>query len=50
MTDPAKMGEILDLLTPDEVEHTLHFVEVMERAGHLDAEEAEEWRRRIGAW
>ncbi len=22
----------------------------LERAGHMDAEEADEWRRRIGAW
>ena len=30
----------LELMTPDEVEHALHFVGVMHRAGHMDAEEA----------
>jgi len=34
-------------LTLDEVKHAFHGVDVFERAGHMDAEEAAEWRRRI---
>jgi len=40
----------LELLTPDEIEHALRFVGVMERASHMDADEAGEWRWRIEAW
>jgi len=45
-----KFAATLDLLTPDEIPHALRFVDVMERAGHMDAGEAGEWRRRIQAW
>jgi len=37
----------LELLTPDELPHALRFIDVLERAGHMDAEEAGEWRWRI---
>ena len=40
------MDDILELLTPEEIPDALRFVDVMERAGHMDAQEAEEWRRR----
>ena len=44
-----KYAATLELLTPDEVEHAWRFVYVMQRAGHVHPEEADEWRRRIGA-
>jgi len=40
----------LELMTPDEIPHAIRLVDVMERAGHMDAGEAAEWRRRIEAW
>jgi len=40
----------LALLRPEEIPDALYFVDLMERAGHMDAEEAAEWRRRIQAW
>jgi len=46
----AKFSETLDLMTPDEIPHALRFVDLMGRAGHMDAGEAGEWRRRIAAW
>jgi len=39
----------LELMTSEEI-HALRFVNVMEHAGHMDAGEAREWRRRIQAW
>jgi len=45
-----KFAATLELLTPDEIPHAVRLVDVMERAGHMDAEEAAEWRRRIDAW
>ena len=45
-----KYAAVLELMPPEEIQHALHFVEVMERAGHMDAEEAEGWRRWIEAW
>ena len=33
-----------------EIHDSLRFVDVMERAGHMDADEAGEWRRQIEAW
>ncbi len=42
-----KYAAVLELMPPEEIQHALHFVEVMERAGHMHAEEADEWRRRI---
>ena len=50
MTDPSRMDKVLDLLTPDEVADALHFVAVCERGQHMNQAEADEWRRRIGAW
>ena len=47
MTDPAKMDEILDLLSLNEVADALRFVEVMERGRHMSVAEVDEWRRRI---
>ena len=46
---PAEMNATLALLTPDEVDDALRFVEVCERGG-TPIEEADEWRRRILAW
>ena len=43
------MEQLLDLMTEDEIEHALHGVDVFDRAEHMDAEEAAEWRRRIVA-
>jgi hypothetical protein len=47
MRDPAKMEQILDLMTVDEIQDALRFVEVMERGGNLDRAEADEWGPRI---
>ena len=44
-----KYSAVLKLMTPDEVSDALWFVDAMERAGPMDAEEADEWRRRIVA-
>jgi len=35
----------LELMPPDELPHALRLVDVLERAGHMDADEAAEWRR-----
>ena len=48
--DAAKMNAILALLTPDEIEDALRFVEICERGGGTPTEEADEWRRRVLAW
>jgi len=45
-----KFAATLELMTPDEIPHAVRLVDVMERAGHMDADEAGEWRRRIEAW
>jgi len=45
-----KFAATLELLTPDELPHAARLVDVLERAGHMDAGEAGEWRRRIEAW
>ena len=45
-----KYAAPLELLTPDEVADALHFVDVMQRAGRMDADEAETWRVKIEAW
>ena len=44
-----KYAAVLELMTPEEVGDALWFVDVMERPAPIDAEEADEWRRRIGA-
>ncbi|RLA52831.1 MAG: hypothetical protein DRQ65_06610 [Gammaproteobacteria bacterium] len=48
--DADRMNAILALLTPDEIEDALFFVEICERGGGTPPEEADEWRRRILAW
>ena len=45
--DPAKMSDLLSLMTPEEIEDDLWFVDVCERNGNMDVTEADEWRRRI---
>jgi len=45
-----KFAATLELLTPDGIPHAVRLVDVLERAGHMDAGEAGEWRRRIQAW
>ena len=47
---PAKMNATLSLLTPDEIDDALRFVEICERGGGTPSVEADEWRRRILAW
>ena len=44
------MNATLALLTPDEIEDALRFVEICERGGGTPPEEADEWRRRILVW
>jgi len=46
----GKMDGILELMTPEEVVDAPWFVDVWEMAGHMSAEEAEEWRQKIEAW
>jgi hypothetical protein len=48
--DSTKMNATLALMTPDEIEDALRFVEICERGGGASIEEADEWRRRILAW
>ena len=48
--DPAKMNATLALLTPEEIEDALRFVEICERGGGTPPEETDGWRRRILAW
>ena len=48
--DPAKMNATLALMTPDEVEDALRFVDICERGGGTPPKEADEWRRGILAW
>jgi hypothetical protein len=43
------MNYTLNPLNEDEVSDAPRFVDVIERAGHMHAEQADEWRRRIGA-
>jgi uncharacterized protein YecA (UPF0149 family) len=37
-------------LTPGEVQPALEFVALLEKAGQMTPQEAEEWRRRIDGW
>ncbi len=46
----SSIAATLDLLTPGEVHDCLRFVDVMERGQHMSRAEADEWRRRMGAW
>ncbi len=43
--DRDRMRQILETLRAEEVEGVLTFIKRNERAGHMDAEEADEWRR-----
>jgi hypothetical protein len=45
-----RFAATLELLRPEEIPDALYLVDLMERAGHMDADEAGEWRRRIQAW
>ena len=45
--DPAKMNELLSLMTSDEIADGLWFVDVCERNGNVDQAETDEWRRRL---
>ena len=45
-----RCSALLALLTPDEIEDALRFVEICERGGGTSAEETDEWRRRILGW
>ena len=47
--DRDRMRHILETLRAEEVEGVLTFIKLNERAVHTDAEEADEWRRRITA-
>jgi hypothetical protein len=49
MINTAVMERTLDLLTLEEVQDCLRFVEVMERGQNMSQVEADEWRRRIVA-
>ena len=48
--DTAKTNATLAMLTPDEIDDALRFVEICERGGGTPVEEADEWRRRILGW
>ncbi len=48
--DRDRMRQILETLRAEEVEGVLTFIKLNERAVHTEAEDADEWRRRIGAW
>jgi hypothetical protein len=37
-------------LTPEEIQPALEFVALLEKAGQMTAQEAEEWRKRIAGW
>jgi len=43
------LNELLSLITTEEIEDGLWFVDVCERNGNMDQAEADEWRRRIMA-
>lgn len=43
------MNQLFSLMTPEEIEDGLWFVDVCERNGNMDHAEADEWRRRIVA-
>ena len=40
--DTVKIKATLDLLTPDELRQASYWLRVFERAGHMDAAEADE--------
>ena len=42
-----RMRQTLETLRAEEVEGVLTFIKLNERARHIDADEAAEWRRRI---
>ena len=43
----ATVNEVLARMTPEEIRDGLWFLDVCERSGNMDQEEADEWRRRI---
>ena len=45
-----KIDATLDLLTADEPAEVHRFVEVWERAGYMDSDEAAAWPERIAIW
>ena len=45
--DPARMNDLLSLMTPEEIEDGLWFADVCLRNGNMDQLEADEWRRRV---
>ena len=47
--DPAKMNELLSLMTSDEIRDGLWFVCVCERNGNIEQADVDEWRRRMRA-
>ena len=47
MTSMEHMDQILDSLTPGEVEECLGYVTTMHRAGHMPEAEATAWVQRI---
>ena len=40
----------LDLITPEELAEVPRFVEVWQRAGHMNPKEGSAWRERIASW
>ncbi len=47
MTISERIEALIEIMTPDEIQDGLRFVEVLERGGTMTPDEAAEWRRRI---
>jgi hypothetical protein len=47
---PTKMNAVLAEMKPHEIRDALRFIDVFERAGDLQSDEAAELRRRVVGW